>query len=76
MNAGLKIPGDVSIISWDGTDAFSHMSPRIDRYVVDWEKYARSYSKAVVQLAKTGRLPRKQTLFEPDYIQGDSVNTL
>jgi DNA-binding LacI/PurR family transcriptional regulator len=70
---GLRVPQDMSIICRGHSELLDAIVPPLACYKVDWEAYARTFSRAVIQLAETGSLSRKTMLFEPPFCNGATL---
>lgn len=73
LNQGLRVPGDLSLISCDDEGFLAHVSPSLTRYRIDWSGYARRLLRMIIKLAETGDLPRRAVRVIPTFDPGASV---
>jgi LacI family transcriptional regulator len=73
VTSGKRVPQDVSLISNTDDKAFSHITPDIARYVVDWNVNLHRVVRAVLQLADGNPLKPSETLIFPRFHKGESL---
>jgi DNA-binding LacI/PurR family transcriptional regulator len=73
LRSGRRVPRDVSLISRDDDDFFAHVTPSVARYVWNHDLYTKQVAEALIQLARSGPLPARETLFYPRLQKGDSL---
>ncbi len=70
---GVRLPQDVSLISRDDDAFLDAVVPSVARYACDPAAFARRVSRIVLQLARTGAAPARQTLMMPAYVKGETA---
>jgi DNA-binding LacI/PurR family transcriptional regulator len=73
VTSGKRVPQDVSLISNTEDKAFSHITPAIARYAVDWNVNLHRVVRAVLQLADGNPLKPSETLIFPRFHKGESL---
>ena len=70
---GVRLPHDVSLISRDDDAFLDVVVPSVARYTCDAAAFARRVSRIVLQLARTGSAPARQTLMMPAFVKGETA---
>jgi len=70
---GVRLPQDVSLISRDDDAFLDVVVPSVARYACDAAAFARRVSRIVLQLARTGSVPTRQTLMMPSFVKGETA---
>lgn len=70
---GLRVPGDVSLLSLRSDTDLKVLLPAIACYVSEPSVYARKLAHLVVQLAASGMLPLRRTLVATRFQRGQSL---
>ncbi|MBI4024037.1 MAG: LacI family DNA-binding transcriptional regulator [Verrucomicrobia bacterium] len=73
LHAGIRVPGDVSLISREDDEFFAHIHPSVARYVASRAEYARRVARATVRLAAAGSLPPRSSLIMAQFQQGETL---
>lgn len=76
MNSGIRIPDDMSIISLGNDPVLDEMTPRIARYVINWDAYARRAARLTIQMVTQGALPPRQILLMSQFQDGATLKSL
>lgn len=73
LQKGFAVPGDIQIISRDDDPFLEHVQPRLARYTLSADAYARSLVRQVMLLIAGAPVPEKPHLFIPQFITGESL---
>ena len=73
IRSGLRVPGDVSVISRDFVPFLRAQVPDIASYEVSHDLYASRLSRMVVELARTGTLPPTAKWIMPHFREGETI---
>lgn len=70
---GLRLPGEMALISRDDDDFLNWVVPKIARYACNPKTFARKISQLVLQLAKEGSAPVRKILLMPELVRGETI---
>jgi LacI family transcriptional regulator len=73
LRRGIRLPGQVSLISRDDDSFFKYVVPTVTRYRSPPALFARKLSRIVVQLARGTNVPAKNTLLVPQLFKGETM---
>ena len=73
LRQGIRLPGQVSLISRDDDSFFKYVVPTVARYRSPPAVFARKLSRIVVQLTRGTNVPAKNTLLVPQFIKGETM---
>jgi alanine racemase len=75
VSAGLRVPEDVSIVGYDGTDFTSFVRPSLTTLRQPFEDIAKLVARAVVDERNGGTRYRDEYVFEPELVARGSSGT-
>ena len=75
VRRGLRVPGDVAVISRDSDHFLEYFSPRLARYTADPDAYARRLAGLSARLARGAACRSKGIRIMPRFIAGESLDT-
>lgn len=70
---GLRVPGDVSLISRDDDLFLSYLVPSPSRYVTNPQAFAKLLLRAVLEILEDGQASQAEVKLMPDFERGGSV---
>jgi LacI family transcriptional regulator len=73
LRQGIRLPGQVNLISRDDDSFFKYVVPTVARYRAPPGLFARKLSRIVVQLARGANVPAKNTLLVPQLLKGETM---
>jgi DNA-binding LacI/PurR family transcriptional regulator len=73
LRSGVRLPGDVALISRDDDSFLDHLVPTVARYACSPAHFARKASHLILQVARGEDVPRKRSLLVPDLIKGETL---
>jgi DNA-binding LacI/PurR family transcriptional regulator len=73
MRKGIKVPGDVALISRDDDFFLDHAIPSVARYSSNPRAFAQKVSKLATDLAREGRLAPTDNRLMPRFVKGDTL---
>ena len=73
LSLGLRIPGDISVISRDHDPLLDWISPPIAHYISPLRKIASRLSRMVVEIATDGPLPLRHIRIMPQFCTAQSL---
>jgi DNA-binding LacI/PurR family transcriptional regulator len=73
LQAGRRVPQDVSLICGDEHPYLSSTIPSIAHYDFDWDAQAGRLARATLRLARRGSLPLRAALLYPKFVRGESL---
>lgn len=73
MARGLRYPQDVALISRDDDTFLESMVPSVARYSLDLSLFARTISKLVVAMARSGVVDPKDIRLMPKFVPGRTL---
>lgn len=73
LRQGIRIPGDVAVLSRDDEAFLQHVTPIVARYVIDTTQFTRRLSRAARRLAETGSLPPQAIRLMPKFVPGETL---
>jgi DNA-binding LacI/PurR family transcriptional regulator len=74
LRQGVRLPGQVHLISRDDDSFFKYVVPTVARYRSPPALFARKLSRIVVQLAHGTNVPARNTLLVPQLIKGETMD--
>jgi DNA-binding LacI/PurR family transcriptional regulator len=74
LRQGIRLPGQVNLISRDDDSFFKYVVPSVARYRYPPALFARKLSRVVVQLAHGANVQAKNTLLVPQLIKGETMD--
>jgi len=74
LRQGIRLPGQVNLISRDDDSFFKYVVPTVARYRYPPALFARKLSRIVVQLARGTNVQAKNTLLVPQLITGETLD--
>jgi len=73
LRRGIRLPGQVNLISRDDDSFFKYVVPTVARYKFPPALFGRKLSRIVVQLARGTNVPGKNNLLVPQFIKGETM---
>jgi DNA-binding LacI/PurR family transcriptional regulator len=73
LRRGLRIPGDVSLVSRDYDPFLEHLVPPVTSYRYNWNALARRIARLVASITRRGALPQRAAVIVPSRFEGGSV---
>jgi DNA-binding LacI/PurR family transcriptional regulator len=73
MRSGIRVPGDVAIISRDDDSFLDYIVPTVARYCCAPTHFASKTSHLILQVARGDTVPRKAMLLVPQLIKGETL---
>ena len=73
LRKGIRLPGQVNLISRDDDSFFKYVVPTVARYKFPPALFGRKLSRIVVQLARGTNVPGKNNLLVPQFIKGETM---
>lgn len=72
--AGLRIPGDISLICRESENFLRFLDPVPARYTHDPVEFAKKLSRIIGKLTSQSPIPQKSNLLMPEYVDGGSAS--
>jgi len=76
ISLGVRVPGDISIISRDGDSILDFMVPPPSHYMIDAPLFVQKVSRTVLVVARGGSGSSAEKLLLPDFVAGDTLGYL
>jgi LacI family transcriptional regulator len=73
MSQGLRLPKDCAVISRDDAPFLANMVPSVARYSFPPSTFARTLSRVVLDLVRSGEVPPDEHKLVPHFIVGDTL---
>lgn len=73
MRRGLRVPGDVSLISRADDPALAHVVPSIACYSYSWDAFAATLARSILRILREGRPGSGERLIMPRFKAGESL---
>jgi DNA-binding LacI/PurR family transcriptional regulator len=73
LRRGMRLPGELSVISRDDDPVLEHLVPVVSRYHTDPVAFARKISRLVVDLVRSGVQNRHESRLMPVLVRGETL---
>ena len=73
VNIGIKIPEDISVVSFGESDMTPHINPKISRFVIDLEECAKMGINIIDNFIKGGELTINNVYLPVELLYGESL---
>ncbi|HTV43094.1 MAG TPA: substrate-binding domain-containing protein [Candidatus Sulfotelmatobacter sp.] len=73
VSKGLRVPGDVSMVSMANDSWFDDLHPRLCYYRPDKQLMSRSIADRVLELVETGRVTKESAHIRLEYVSGTTI---
>jgi DNA-binding LacI/PurR family transcriptional regulator len=73
LRRGLRLPGDLSLISRDDDPMLDHQVPLVARYHINPALFARKISRLVLELARSGACHPHDSRLIPELVRGETL---
>jgi DNA-binding LacI/PurR family transcriptional regulator len=73
LQSGIRVPGDVAVISRDDDSFLDYIVPTVARYACSPTHFAGKASHLILQVARGETVPRRRVLLIPQLIKGETL---
>ncbi|HTV39199.1 MAG TPA: substrate-binding domain-containing protein, partial [Candidatus Sulfotelmatobacter sp.] len=73
VSKGLRVPGDVSVVSLANDSWFEDLHPRLCFYRPDTQLMSRSIADRVLELVETGQVTKEDGHIRLEYVSGATI---
>ncbi len=73
LRRGIKVPGDMALLCRDDDSFLDHVVPRMARYVVNPDAFAKQVFRMVMGLVQEGQLPNTDVKVMPSFMARESL---